>query len=120
VGDYRELVVWQHSREMTRRVFEATRTFPRSEGAGLAAQLRNATTSIGANLAEGFGRPSDRDTARFIGIAIGSANEVEQHLTTALDVGYFNTRDATELLGSIAEIRRMLTALHKTVRTRSR
>jgi four helix bundle protein len=120
MGDYRKLHVWQASRELTKSVYEATRTFPRAEMLGLAAQLRNASISIGANLAEGFGRPSSRDTARFIGIAIGSANEVEQHLTTAIDVGYLAEEDAAGLQRSVEEIRRMLTALHQTVRARGR
>jgi len=120
VGDYRKPLVWQASRDLTRTVYEATRSFPRSEERGLAAQLRRSSNSIGANLAEGFGRPSDRDTARFIGIAIGSANEVEQHLTTALDVGFLAAEDGAGLMRSVEEIRRMLTGLHRTVRSRTR
>jgi four helix bundle protein len=107
-------------RELTKAVYAATRTFPKSEQFGLVSQMRRASASIGANLAEGFGRPSDRETARFIGIAIGSANELEQHLITASDVGLLSLDDASPLMSSVAEIRRMLVSLRITVRTRDR
>ena len=97
-----------------------TGSFPRAEEFGLSAQMRRASTSIGANLAEGLGRGSDRDTARFIAVAIGSTNELEQHLTTASDVGFLPPASARELLNSAADVRRMLTGLHKTVRQRAK
>src|SRR3990170_7223301 len=118
VGDYRKLRVWQLAREFTKDVYELTRGYPRGEEFGLVAQLRRASGSIGANIAEGFGRSSDRDTARFIGFAIGSANEIEQHLATSADVGYLSPESASALSAAVAEIRRMLVGLQKTVRSR--
>ncbi len=119
VGDYRDLRVWKKTRRLTRILYGVTDRFPHHEIFGLTSQLRRAAVSIGANLAEGFGRPTDRDTARFIGYAIGSANEVEHHLTTADDVGYLTTDESESLTETVKVIRSMLIGLQQTVLKRS-
>ncbi len=120
MGDYRRLRVWAAARTLTIEVYRLTDSFPQGEQFGLVSQLRSASSSIGANLAEGFGRSSDRDTARFIDIAIGSANEVEHLVVTSRDVGYIAPADADGLAESVADIRKMLTGLRRTIRQRSR
>ena len=119
VGDYRDLRVWKKTRQLTLALYDITERFPHHEIFGLTSQLRRAAVSIGANLAEGFGRPTDRDTARFIGYAIGSANEVEHHLTTADDVGYLSPNQSQNLIETVRMIRRMLIGLRQTVSKRS-
>ncbi len=118
VGDYRDLRVWKKTRQLTQILYGVTDRFPHHELFGLTSQLRRAAVSIGANLAEGFGRPTDRDTARFIGYAIGSTNEVEHHLTTAGDVGYLTPNESESLTERVKVIRSMLIGLRQTVSNR--
>jgi four helix bundle protein len=84
--DFKDLKVWQKAHEMTVAIYSASRTFPREEIYGLTGQLRRASVSVGANIAEGCGRRSDGEFLRFLQIARGSASEVEYHLLLARDL----------------------------------
>ena len=86
--DFRNLRVWQEAHHFTVSVYKLTREFPREELFGLTSQLRRAATSIGANIAEGAGRNSLKEFARFLDIAAGSASECEYLLILATDLGY--------------------------------
>ena len=78
--DFKDLRVREKAYELTLSVYKKTGGFPKEEMYGLTSQLRRATCSIGANIAEGCGRRSDPEMRRFLQIARGSANEVEFHL----------------------------------------
>jgi four helix bundle protein len=106
--DFRKLKVWEKAHSLTVDVYRASGRFPRSEMLGLTAQIRRACTSIGSNLAEGCGRASDGDLARFAVFAMGSASEVEYQLLLAQDLGYLEGADAAALLERVAEVKRML------------
>jgi len=80
VKDFRELKVWRKAHELTLAVYQITASFPREELSGLTAQLRRASSSIAANLAEGCGRNGDAELARFCSMAMGSASELEYHV----------------------------------------
>jgi four helix bundle protein len=88
VGDFRKLQVWHRAHKLTLDVYRATSAFPKEELYGLTNQLRRASASIGANIAEGCGRNTDAELARYLGIAVGSANELDYHLLLARDLGY--------------------------------
>ena len=75
--DFKDLLVWEKAHRVTLQVYRATRTFPADERYGLTAQLRRSAASIPANIAEGCGRDGERELARFISIAAGSASETE-------------------------------------------
>jgi|SRR5580704_1805552 four helix bundle protein len=114
--DFRDLVVWQKSHELTLALYRATETFPRSEVFGLSSQIRRAGASIPTNLAEGCGRWGDGDMGRFIQIAMGSASEVAYLSTLAKDLGYFEPTKYEHISADLDEIRRMLTVFYKRVR----
>lgn len=114
--DFRNLRVWQQTRELTRLVYTVTATFPATERYGLSAQMRSAAISIGANIAEGCGRGSSQDTARFLQVSFGSSTELLHHMITALDLGYL-TRDAFDAMESrLDPVRRMLARLMSRLR----
>jgi len=73
---FRDLDVWQHARDLTLKVYRVTESFPASERFGLTAQIRRAAVSVTANIAEGCGRRTDCEFARFLDIAMGSASDV--------------------------------------------
>jgi len=114
--DFRDLNVWQSSHRLTLAIYRVTESFPRSELFGLVSQMRRASSSIGANLAEGCGRWGDGDMGRFVQIAMGSASELHNLLLLASDLAYIDQTDKANLFGDISEVRRMLTALFKRVR----
>lgn len=114
--DFRKLEVWQFSHELTLEVYRITRVFSADERFGLTSQLRRATASIGANIAEGCGRGSDADFGRFVQIALGSASEVEYHLLLARDLGFLEKSEHPTLEETVQRIKRMLASLLKTLR----
>ena len=109
--NFKELVVWQKSHQMTLDVYNATRTFPKEELYGLTSQLRRSAASIGANIAEGSGRRSSKEICRFLQIARGSASEAEYHILLARDLKLLRDEDFRRLSRQADAIQRMLTAL---------
>jgi four helix bundle protein len=108
---FKELKVWRKAHEMTVAVYETTRGFPREELYGLTSQLRRSAASVGANIAEGCGRRSDGEMARFLQIARGSASETEYHVLLARDLRYLREEEYRRLSCQADELQRMLTAL---------
>lgn len=84
--DFKQLDVWQRSRRFVADIYRITSIFPATEIYGLTSQIRRASLSIPTNIAEGFARSTNADTARFIQIAIGSSSEVESLLIIASDL----------------------------------
>ena len=89
--------------------------FPSTERYGLSQQLRRSAVSISSNIVEGAARPTSRDFARFIGIALASASESEYQLLLACDLGYINTDEHRSLSQRAVAIRRMLIRLREQV-----
>jgi four helix bundle protein len=109
--DFKNLRVWAKAHALTLAVYQKTRAFPKDEMYGLISQLRRASASVGANIAEGCGRRSDAELRRSVQIARGSANEVEYHLLLARDLDFLTTQEYKDLEASVLEIQRMLAAL---------
>lgn len=116
MAEYRKLDVWVRSHRLTLDVYRTTGSFPRHEIYGLTSQLRRASSSIPANLAEGCGRKSDAELARYAGIALGSANELDYHLMLARDLEYLNPQDYDRLATEAQGVGRMLAAFIDTLR----
>lgn len=113
--DFRNLEVWNKAHLHTLEIYRCTKQFPDDERFGLTSQLRRASASIGANLAEGCGRGSDADFARHVQIAMGSASEVEYHILLAKDLGYVRDDMYARLQEEISRLKRMLASLLKTL-----
>ena len=109
--DFRQLQVWQKAHQLNILLYGVTGGFPKSELFGLTSQIRRAGISITANLAEGRGRGSDADFARFLFIAMGSACELESHLELAKDLKFFSIGAYRSSLNQLIEIKRMLSGL---------
>jgi four helix bundle protein len=108
--DFKRLKVWEKAHDMTLAVYKASRTFPASELYGLTSQLRRSCASIPANIAEGAGRGSEKEMARYFQISAGSASETEYHLLLAHDLGFLDDQSYTCLLDELSEVKRMLHA----------
>jgi four helix bundle protein len=114
--DFRKLQVWEKSHRLALQVYKVTATFPRAELYGLTSQIRRASVSIPANIAEGCGRSGDAELARFLHIAMGSASELEYHFLLAHDLGLLNDLDYGPLAREVTEVKRMLTSFIQTLK----
>jgi four helix bundle protein len=115
--DFRQLKVWEKSHQLALGIYKATKEFPKEELYGLTSQIRRASMSIPTNIAEGCGRNTDADFARFLQIAMGSASETEYQLILARDLGFLPTDSYGILHTDVEEVKRMLASLLKSVRT---
>lgn len=118
MGDYRKLKVWQKAHRLALFTYEVSETMPRSERYGLVSQMRRAAVSVPANIAEGSSRLGDRDLARMLGIAIGSANELHYHFRLAADLGWISQDIDHRAEGMTAEVRAMLDSLRRRILAR--
>ena len=114
--DFRQIKVWAKAHKLTLEIYKTTSRFPREELYALTSQLRRASSSIPANIAEGFGRGGNVELARFLQIGMGSAYEVEYHALLARDLGLINRETHDRLEDQIVEVKRMLAALLLKVR----
>ena len=113
--DYRDLEVWKQSMGLCETVYALVRKFPQEERHALGDQLRRAVVSIPSNIAEGNGRESRSEYARFLSIARGSLFEVQTQLELASRFGYINKSEipSSEMDG----ISRMLITMIRKLRT---
>jgi four helix bundle protein len=117
--DFRKFKVWEKAHNFTLQVYRLTRNFPSDERFGLTAQLRRAAASVPTNIAEGCGRDSERELARFMSIAAGSASEVEYQLILACDLNYIQDETYGELHQQVNELKKMLNSFIKKLTAKS-
>ncbi|MEQ1714032.1 MAG: four helix bundle protein [Hyphomicrobium sp.] len=119
VQSYRDLIVWQKAMALAVDCYRRTRTFPSTEVYGLTSQIRRASSSIPANIAEGNGRESTGAYIHALRIAQGSLKELETHVLLANAVDLLDKDGADRLLGQCEEVGRMLRALIRTLQEKS-
>jgi four helix bundle protein len=116
--DFRKLIVWQRAHGLA---LDTHRVLAGAHGRGASAtrnQLNRAMASIPANLAEGCGKRSDAEFARYVDIALGSAKEAENHLIFACDMAWIDATSYSVLDARLTDVRRMLFALGNAIRAR--
>jgi four helix bundle protein len=114
--NFKDLIVWQKAHVFVLAVYKTTRSFPKEELFNLTSQLRRAGTSIPTNLAEGCGRFSQKEFARYIQIALGSALEIEYLVFLSFELGYLSFEDYKKSDNDINEIKAMMINLLRKVR----
>ena len=112
---FERLDVWQLSIQFAKGVYEVTRGFPADERFGLTNQIRRASVSVAANLAEGSGRGTNREFVRFIGIAFGSLMEVVSHIAISREQEFMNETQYTALYNQAQQLSRMMSGLRKSL-----
>jgi four helix bundle protein len=115
-GSYRDLHAWQKAIDLVVDLYDCTRSFPKDEQYGLAAQLRRAAVSVASNIAEGKGRCSDNELIHFLYLARGSLFEIETQLTIASRLGYLSKEQSVRLAEAAGEVARMLNGLISSLR----
>jgi four helix bundle protein len=111
VQTYKELDVWKRSVALTTNLYTLTRKFPDTERYGLISQIRRATTSIAANIAEGWGRGSTGEYVQFLTVARGSLMELETHLIVGGNLHFLTPDELGVASKEIGEIGKMLNGL---------
>jgi four helix bundle protein len=111
IESYRDLRVWQEAMTLAEASYRLTALFPRDEMFGMSAQVRRASTSIAANIAEGYGRDTRGAYVQFLRIAQGSLKELETHLLLAERLGLAGAEPVNPLLQSCDALGRMLRSL---------
>ncbi len=110
---FEKLIAWQKSRQLAIMVYKLTNTFPDDERFGLVNQMLRCAISVSSNIAEGTGRHSAKDKARFSEIAFGSALELLNQIILSHDFEFISEEDYLKIREKIAEITAMLDALRK-------
>ena len=105
---FKELKVWTKGRELVKDVYLLSNSLPDSEKYVLKQQIVRAAISVPLNIAEGSGRGSDKDFARFIDIAVGSLYEVETCVYLMIDLNYISEDGAKSTFDKISELEKML------------
>jgi four helix bundle protein len=103
-SSFRDLRVWQKAHEFVLAAYRYTESFPEREKYGLTHQLRRAAISIPANIAEGFGKRSAAEKARFLNIAEGSVEECRYYLILSQDLGYGQSEALTSTLEEASKL----------------
>lgn len=114
IFSFEKLNVWQKSRQLSVKIYKYTKSFPSEEKFGLTSQMRRAAVSISSNIAEGTGRHSFKDKARFTEVAYGSALELLNQAILSNDLEFLSDEFYKEIRKDISEIAAMLDGLYKT------
>jgi four helix bundle protein len=115
IMSFEDLDVFQRAYALSLAVHRASLAFPRVEQFGLAEQVRRASKSICANLAEGFGkqRDSSAEFKRFLLMAIGSSEEMQVCIRYCKDLGYIDDHAFVAWYGGYKEVAKMFRGLHR-------
>ncbi|MBF0367060.1 MAG: four helix bundle protein [Oligoflexia bacterium] len=117
--DYKKLDIFQKTRQLNLEIYMLTKNFPHSECFGLISQIRRASISVSSNIAEGRGRDSDKEFARFLNIAYASACELECLLILSSDLNIIAPDRFAELSAKLDEVKKMIYGLIKRLKADS-
>ncbi len=118
VERFEDLRCWQAARVLVKEIYEMTRQGKASTDFGFRDQIRRASVSVINNIAEGFGRNSNKEFMRYLEISFASANEVKSLLYVGFDLGYLDETSATALQQKAEGVKAMNLALIKYLRAR--
>jgi len=113
INRFEDIQAWQKARELNKDIYDITKNSYFLKDFSLRDQIRRASVSIMANIAEGFGRKSSKEFANFLNMAHGSAAEVQCHLYAALDLKYINKEDFEMLYDRVDEVSKMIQGFMK-------
>ena len=111
IQSYRDLRVWQSAMDLSVACYRLSTVLPKDELFGLVSQIRRASVSVPANIAEGYGRDNKGSYIQFLRIAQGSLKELETHWLLANRIGMVSEADIAPLLSSAEMLGKMLRSL---------
>lgn len=113
IESFEQLTVWQESQKLAVEVYSATKSFPKDELFAITNQLRRAASSISANIAEGFGRQTNKDKVHFYVMAYGSLLEVKNFLYLSNKLNYLSNENLETILQQCVICQKLINASKK-------
>jgi four helix bundle protein len=117
---FEDLECWQEARKLVNKVYAVTRNTGFKKDLRLSGQIQAASSSVMANIAEGFIRRSDREFSQFLFIAMSSTAEVQSHLYIALDQGYIDKEEFDAIYDQANKTAMIISGLIKYLRTKTK
>ena len=111
IKSFEDLEVWRKAHELTLLIYRLTRAFPPDERFGLISQLRRASSSVAANIAEGYGRRTTKELLRSLRIANGEAEETRYFSLLSKDLSYMNQQEFDTVNQLCQSVSQLLSAL---------
>ena len=111
MGTYKDLLAWQKGIKLAKAVYQFTANYPLEERFGLTNQMRRCSVSIPSNIAEGFGRSSNKELVQFLYISLGSSNELDTQLTVSYELSFITEDRFKEIEKLNNEVNKMLQSL---------
>ena len=108
---FKNLIVYQKSKELVKQVYALLKQFPDDERFALCGQMRRAAISVPSNIVEGMARMSSKDQKHFLNIAYSSLMELYAQLDIAHDLGYLSENEFIKIETQIDEIDKMIVSL---------
>jgi four helix bundle protein len=108
IEKFEDIMAWQKARELTKEIYKCSRVGEFARDYGLKDQIRRASVSAMANVAEGFERGGDKEFLQFLSTSKGSCGEVKSHLYVALDQEYITAPGFNQLYSQASEVSRLL------------
>lgn len=110
---FEDMTVWQDAQELAVMIYQITKLFPKDELYSLTNQIRRSGSSVSANIAEGFGRASDKDKSHFYHISLGSLLETKNFVYLASRLEYIRQEKSDRLIEKTDQIHRQISAILK-------
>ncbi len=110
---YKDLLVWQKSIQLVKKIYKLTGEFPSTEKFGLSSQMQRSAVSIPSNIAEGRLQSTNKHFIQFLRVALGSCAELQTQIVIANEIGYIRQNVSEESQREIDEIMKMITGLIK-------
>lgn len=115
IKDFYDLDAWEHGHRFALEIYRVTKSFPKEELYGIVSQLRRASSSITANIAEGFERYHFNDKIRFYYQSRGSLAEVQNFLLLARDLSYIEEKVCYKLIEEAHQVRQLINGLIRSI-----
>lgn len=115
ITEFTDLKAWQVSKQLTLHIYKLTKHFPKEELFGLTSQMRRASVSVNSNLAEGFGRLSQKEKIQFYFRAHSSLTEIHSQLIIANELNYVKTKDFEVGLDHIKQTGKLINGLIRAI-----
>ena len=107
---FKNLDIWQNGMEIVKRLYKLTKDWPKEEKYGLTSQVRRAAVSVPANIAEGIGRGSPKEAARFANMSLGSLYELQTLLEIAVELEYIENEVHSELKRELSTLAKRISS----------
>lgn len=112
---FRKLIVWQRAHELTLMLYKMSENFPKHELFGLTSQIRRASVSVEANIAEGYALGTSPNYLRHLNISVGSLAETESHIEIAHDLKYLPDVYYEQVTNKAQEVGYLLSRLKSSI-----